>query len=100
MNLEDLQKSIAKGVTLFDFLATWCGPCKMIAPVVNEISTEFPELKIIKFDVDKAVEIAAHYGVRTIPAFVVVKDGETLDQFAGIVNKATIVNALKKALEQ
>lgn len=98
MKLEDLQKEIANGVTLLDFYATWCGPCKMIAPVVVEIEKEFPDLKVLKFNVDEDIEIAAHYGVRTIPAFVIVKNGEVIDQFAGLVNKTTIVNALLKAL--
>lgn len=98
MKLEDLQKEIANGVTLLDFYATWCGPCKMIAPVVVEIEKEFPDLKVLKFNVDEDIEIAAHYGVRTIPAFAIVKNGEVIDQFAGLVNKTTIVNALLKAL--
>ena len=98
ITLDDLQGKIAKGVNLIDFYATWCGPCKMIAPVVESIESEFPEVQFFKFDVDKELEIAAYYGVRTIPAFVVVRDGEVLDQFAGMVNKTTIVNALQKAL--
>ena len=100
INLEELQGKIAKGVNLIDFYATWCGPCKMIAPVVESIEKEFPEVEFFKFDVDKEIEIAAHYGIRTIPAFVVVRDGEVLDQFAGMVNKITIVNALNRALEK
>ncbi len=98
MNLEKLREEISAGVSLIDFYATWCGPCKMVAPIVDEIGKEFPDVKILKVNVDEETEIAANYGVQVIPTFVVVKDGEVLDHLAGLVNKTTIVNALIKAL--
>lgn len=98
MNLEKLRKEISAGVSLIDFYATWCGPCKMVAPIVDEIGKEFPDVKILKVNVDEETEIAANYGVQVIPTFVVVKDGEILDHLSGLVNKTTIVNALIKAL--
>ena len=80
---------------LVDFSATWCGPCKMVAPILDEISNEYPEYKICKVDVDDDPELAMTFGVSSIPMLVVIKDGKIADQAVGLRPKDTILNMLK-----
>ena len=82
---------------LLDFFATWCGPCRMIAPALEEISQEHPEYKIIKIDVDEEPEIAVNYGVSTIPTLIVMKSGNIVSQSVGAKPKAQILQMLENA---
>ena len=69
----------AKGLVLVDFWATWCGPCKMLAPTVSEIADEYEgKVKVCKLDVDQAMDIAMSYGVASIPTLILFKDGEII----------------------
>ncbi len=80
---------------LVDFYATWCGPCKMMAPVVDEIAAENPDIKVAKIDVDEADEIAARYGIMSIPTLMVFKNGEAVNTLVGVQPKENILAALK-----
>jgi thioredoxin 1 len=81
---------------LVDFWADWCGPCKMIAPVVEELSDEYDgKVSFAKVDVDANPKIAMDYGIRSIPTLLVIKDGKVADQIIGAVPKSV----LKKKLE-
>ncbi len=80
---------------LVDFSATWCGPCKMVAPILDEISNEYPDYKICKVDVDDDPELAMTFGVSSIPMLVVIKDGKIADQAVGLRPKDAILNMLK-----
>ena len=76
---------------LVDFSATWCGPCQMLAPIVAEIAEERAEtLKVCKLDVDEAAEIAARYGIMSIPALLLFKNGEVAASSVGYVSKADL----------
>lgn len=98
MTMAEFQNAIQSGLCLVDFMASWCGPCKMLAPIVEQIKTEMADtVKVIKLDVDEAQDIASMYGVRTIPALFIIKNGEVVDQLSGIQDKSKIVNALKNA---
>ena len=88
---EDIFESkIASGVVLVDFFATWCGPCKMLSPVVDQVAEENAGIKVCKLNVDDAQDIAIQYGVMSIPTLIVFKDGKAVDQSVGVVPKAAI----------
>ena len=83
-----------KGV-LVDFWASWCGPCKMLAPVVAEIAEEHPEIKVGKVNVDDEGELAQKYGIVSIPTVMFFKDGEVKKTSVGFVPKETLLNLTK-----
>jgi thioredoxin 1 len=84
---------------LVDFWAVWCGPCKMIAPIVDELATEYEgKLKIGKVDVDNHQQIAMQYGIRSIPTLLVFKDGKVVEQIVGAAPKKSLVDKLTKHL--
>eukprot|EP00667_Euglena_gracilis_P027653 EG_transcript_34359 len=78
-----------------DFFATWCGPCQMIAPVFKNLSAEFPNVKFLKVDADKAGPLAAKFGVSSIPHFVFLKNGQEVDKLIG-ANKTELKAKLEK----
>ncbi len=79
---------------LIDFWATWCGPCKMIAPIVEEVANDHPEIKVVKVNVDDAGDLAAAFGIVSIPTLVLVKDGKAVNQVVGYVPKSKIEEIL------
>ncbi len=84
---------------LIDFWAVWCGPCKMIAPIVEELSGEYSgKVKVAKCDVDSNQSIAIKYGIRSIPTLLIFKGGQVVEQIVGAVPKQTIQSKLDNAL--
>ncbi len=84
---------------LVDFWASWCGPCLVIAPVVEELAGEYDGKVIVaKMDVDKSPATPGKYGIRAIPTLIVFKDGQVVEQITGAVGKAVIESAINKAL--
>lgn len=84
---------------LIDFWAVWCGPCKMIAPIVEELANEYDgKVKIGKLDVDNNQQVAMQFGIRSIPTLLIFKNGEVVDQIVGAVPKDHIVSKLNAQL--
>ncbi len=79
---------------LIDFYAVWCGPCKMMSPVIDEIATEHPEIVVGKVDVDENDDLAEQYQVMSIPTILVIKDGKVAETFIGVTPKENILAAL------
>lgn len=94
---ETFEQEALKGdkPVLVDFYADWCGPCKMLSPVVDEIAEENDDVKVCKLNVDDASDIAARYGVMSIPTLIVFKSGEAVSRTVGVQSKQTILDMLK-----
>lgn len=86
------------GAVLVDFWATWCGPCRMLAPVVDAVAEKNPTLHVGKVDVDAAPELAMLFGVQSIPTLLLFKNGELVDQRVGYMPQAALEDMVAKAL--
>ena len=94
---QNYQKEImeSKKTILLDFWAEWCGPCKIITPVIDEIANENPDLKVCKINVDEQPELANRFHVRSIPSLFVMKEGEIITQSVGAKPKEEILKMLQ-----
>lgn len=94
----NFEKTIAQGVTLVDFYADWCGPCRMVAPIMVELSTEYQgKAKIAKLDVDKAQQAAEKFSVTSIPTVIMFVDGQEVKRVVGVRDKKTFQTMLDAA---
>ena len=94
---ENYENEVLKSnkTVLIDFYATWCGPCRMVSPIVDEIAAEHPEYLVCKVNVDEEAELSKQFGIMSIPALFVLKDGEVVDSVVGYRPKETILELLK-----
>lgn len=97
LDLDNFESEVIKsqGLTVVDFWAEWCGPCKMLGPVLEEIASE-TENKICKIDVDKNSELSSQYKIRSIPTILIFKNGEKIDQLVGFKPKDELLQILSQ----
>jgi len=98
VNNKEFEQEVLKNSkpVLVDFYADWCGPCKMVAPVLEKIGREHTEFEIVKVNVDENQDLAIKYGVMSIPTMIVFKDGEAIDGMVGFSDEEAIINMIKK----
>ena len=90
-NKSDFVDATASGTVLVDFYANWCGPCKMLAPVLEQFANDMPDVQVVKVDVDVVSDVAKEFGVVSIPTLILCKEGEIVDKQVGFMN----INQLK-----
>lgn len=92
VNEENFRENISNDKVLVDFFATWCGPCKMLSPVLEEIKGDRSELKIVKVDVDESPMLAKEYGVMSVPTLLLFENGELKKRQSGFMPKEMLNN--------
>lgn len=92
----NFNEEIKGSVVVVDFFSTWCGPCKMLSPILEKFANEHPEVKVVKVDVDDFTSIAREYGVTSIPTLVLFKDGVMVDKKVGFMDYNNLVKWIIK----
>lgn len=88
---ENFQETIQSGLSLVDFWAPWCGPCRMLSPVIDKLAQDYGEkANICKVNTDEQDELAAQYGIRSVPTILFFKDGQVVDQIIGATSEQTL----------
>lgn len=95
-NSENFKELISEGVVLVDFFATWCGPCKMLSPVLEDVAKENPNVKVVKIDVDQEPDLAQEYNVMSIPTLLLFKDGQKVASTMGYMAKAKVLEFINQ----
>ena len=99
VNTEEFNELRNNGNVVVDFYADWCGPCKMLGPVMEEVSKDYPEVNFVNINVDENEELAAEFGIMSIPSVFMMKDGKVVDQFLGAQQERTIREKLNVAFQ-
>jgi thioredoxin 1 len=95
LTAENFDETVNNGISLVDFWAPWCGPCRMIAPVIDELANDFDgKANICKVNTDEQQDLAVKFGVRSVPTILFMKDGEVVDQVIGAQSKQALTDKL------
>ena len=94
---QDFKNLIKEGVTLVDFYADWCGPCKMLAPQLEQLAEKRQDINVIKIDVDQHEELAAEFNIRVVPTLILFKDGANINVSSGFKTAAALENLINTA---
>lgn len=95
LNSNSFNQVLKNKTVLVDFFANWCGPCKMLAPIIEELSNEINDVTFAKIDIDESNEIASSYGIMSIPTLILFKNGKMVNKIVGFISK----NELKKFID-
>lgn len=97
VNEENFEKEVLQSdkTVLVDFFANWCGPCKMLSPIVDEVANEVSDVKVCKVDIDEARNLAIKYDIMSIPTLLVFKNGNVVNSSLGLVSKDKIIELIK-----
>jgi thioredoxin 1 len=96
---DNFDATVSSGISMVDFWAPWCGPCRMLAPVIDELATDFEgKANICKVNTDEQQDLAVKFGVRSIPTIVFMKDGEVVDQMVGAASKQAFADKINSLL--
>lgn len=92
---EDFDSLVKEGVHVIDFYADWCGPCKILSPIVDEVAEENEKIKVVKINIDQEENLAVEYQILSIPTLVVIKNGKEVKRSVGVVDKEEILDLVK-----
>jgi thioredoxin 1 len=99
LNEDNFENEVKKGATLVDFFAQWCGPCRMLAPIIEEVAGDMKgKAKIGKVDIDKEIKVATDHQVTSVPTMILFKDGKEVDRIVGLRDAEAIKEFINKAL--
>ena len=90
INSQEFDNTIESGVVVVDFFATWCGPCKMLSPVIDELSGELENVNFVKVDIDQSMDVAQKFKIVSVPTLKVFKNGEEVDTLMGFMPKEVL----------
>ena len=95
----EFEDTIREGVTFVDFYADWCGPCKMLAPVLEDVSLQYPDIEFVKVNVDENMDLAERFGIMSIPTVYIFKDGEVIGKTGGYQDATGICRFIDDSLK-
>ena len=99
VNSNEFEAVVSKGVVMVDFFATWCGPCKMLSPVLEDVANEVAgKAEVVKVDIDQSSDLAAKFGIMAVPTMLIFKDGQVVKQLQGFMPKPNLVNEINNVL--
>ena len=99
LNSNEFDNAIASGIVLVDFYADWCGPCKMLSPVLEGVAEKMKDkVTIVKVDVDRSPDLAAKFGVMSVPTMIMFKNGRQVDAFSGYMPEANLMANIERNL--